>query len=222
MAANAHWVKNRSTHAWGSIGIGVALIIGTVPLARTLYPNSSAWWTAPGLFLGAVLLLFGMVVMVLPVASSDDSTQNGGADPVVEPQDPSLVIVDLQLGRIKGPVHEDEHPVIPLYTALWVTNAHPTESIKIMKVRIDDVIFDGRDRNRLMGFVGFVWEGKTGNRVPPIEIEPRGTIEVGVSFEVPAHVDNNGNGLLPGTVQATLTLIDQFNHDHQSGRVLWS
>jgi hypothetical protein len=60
------WLASRHTHAWGCIGLGAAVLIGTVPLAHAVSPHAAPWWQYPGLFVGAVLLLFGLILLVLP------------------------------------------------------------------------------------------------------------------------------------------------------------
>jgi hypothetical protein len=88
------WLSNRHTLAWGCIGIGLTLLIGTVPLARSLYPRSSPWWLAPGLILGAVLLLFGLIILVLPTSTVNVPTTE--LSPI--PENPTLTVIDVEQG----------------------------------------------------------------------------------------------------------------------------
>ena len=60
------WLASRHTHAWGSLAVGLTLIIGTVPLARAVEPHvATPWWVPVGLVLGAVFLLFSLILFVL-------------------------------------------------------------------------------------------------------------------------------------------------------------
>lgn len=53
-------------HAWGCITVGLALLLGVVPLARTLDEHHTPWWQTPALVLGAVLLAVGLLIFLLP------------------------------------------------------------------------------------------------------------------------------------------------------------
>ena len=57
---------NRHMHAWGGITLGATLVIGAVPLGRTVSPHATPWWVPPGLVLGAVFLICGVLLFALP------------------------------------------------------------------------------------------------------------------------------------------------------------
>jgi len=61
------WLVSRTTHAWGCIGVGLTMVVGTVPLAHTLSPHQpTPWWVPAGLVLGAVALMYGLMLFTLP------------------------------------------------------------------------------------------------------------------------------------------------------------
>lgn len=76
------WHSSRQNYGIGCVGVGAAVLIGIVPLARSVSPLAVPWWQEPALFLGGVLLLFGLILLVLlpmlarfSVKSEDDPAQ---------------------------------------------------------------------------------------------------------------------------------------------------
>ena len=58
--------KTELAHAWGLVTVGLALVLGIIPLGREVSPKHPPWWQMPGLAIGAVLLAVGILMFVLP------------------------------------------------------------------------------------------------------------------------------------------------------------
>jgi len=51
--------------------VGLALVLGIVPLGREVNPHGPAWWVPAGLVIGAVLMVFGLLLFVVPVRGAE-------------------------------------------------------------------------------------------------------------------------------------------------------
>ena len=217
------WLSNRHTHAWGCIGIGLTLLIGTVPLARSLYTRSP-WWVAPGLILGAVLLLFGLIILVLPTLTVTPMT-----DPSPIPENPALTVIDVPNSKRRSMIDKDmqgtSRGYVRLYTELWVTNNSATEKATVLLGQVDEVDLTGSGISRWNGIDGVLWEivsaSGTAGGVLPVEIAPRATTYLAGLFDVPANGDGQGGWHTPKVVEATVSLRDQFDTVHSLGPLVW-
>lgn len=207
----------RTTHAWGAMSVGVAILLGTVPLARYASPRSEPWWQPGLLVVGAVLLFFGMWAFVtsnrkVPPPSLEDAA--------VATAGPRLAAVMDPLGSHTSyfdPDTEAGAPVLSLRIAMHVSNKHPTETAVLLAAGIHKPEFDGI-ADGATSWPGIVWQPSGG--AAPIRIPPRDNVYVMCQFD--GHPLRDADGWKRhSTVEGDVFLIDQFAEAQQVGHVCW-
>jgi hypothetical protein len=184
----------------------------------------------------AAAVAFGCVAAGgLAVVAYDVGHEHGSkkvAEPVPadssEEVDPSLSVVQIPSthSRVLGHSPGSDGTggmFIVLYASMWVSNPHHRDLVRILKVRLDDVVL-GQSLTRWSDVPGQLWE--TNGGTPPIEVHPRtspfgGPLEVACSFNVTPHGDGKGGYVNPESVAGNIVFIDQFNVDHEAGRFVW-
>jgi hypothetical protein len=66
----------------GRYKLGAALVIGVVPLGRAVNPTKGPWWVPGGLVLGAVLLVFGLLLLAIPEGKRAETQATADAENV--------------------------------------------------------------------------------------------------------------------------------------------
>lgn len=106
------WLASRHTHAWGSIGVGLTMVIGAVPLAHAVYPGQpTPWWVPAGLVLGAVALIYGLMLFTLPHVLSAGQPDTNSPNPSSGLTSAHQVVIGLrdirsEIGRCRSMIDE--------------------------------------------------------------------------------------------------------------------
>lgn len=227
--AAGDFLRNRHTHAWGAVAVGVALLVGVVPLARAVSPHGSPWWVAPGLIAGGVLLLFGLILFVLP-----------GAPATLGPPGPTAVLVD-HVGDLRLAIVEERtnctarfadpqtgtrinfmDPAHLTFNAtLWVTNEDPRQVARLLRGVINLEYVEEEERfEELPCSVSVV--GSNSATDFPLFIDPGQSVHIRVHIRQRAPIDTVDDGWYsPSFVAGNVWLIDQFNKRHATPTLLW-
>jgi hypothetical protein len=138
---------------------------------------------------------------------------------------PVLTFVDQPTSREKilapGRVTEGSD-LVWLTTRLWVTNTHPSEPVRLLEVRMDEVICDDDPTTRQTGVRGIFWEYSADGSWSPLEIHPTETLNISCQFRLEPLQDSEGNGLLPSKIKGTIVFTDQIDHDREAGHFVWN
>lgn len=228
--ADDHWLKSRHTIAGTAVGVGLTLIVGIVPLARTLYPKSSPWWVASGLVFGAVLLIVGVLLIIIPAIVQRSIVSSTPIAPPVAPpavappvRNPELTIVDQPQGRRMDLIEAEgvlSVAELHLYAEFWVTNGHASEYAQVMRAEMEGIEYDHGDRTLDDEAQCMLWELSEHGVVAPLSIAPRSTIFVAVAARITAPYEKNV-WYLPGNAQGHIVLVDQFNQRFKTDNLLW-
>jgi hypothetical protein len=200
------------------MSVGIAIAMGTVPLARAVSPGAEPWWQPGVLVVGGVFLLFGLWALVTSKEGSQSVARvaDSCSDPIV------TAVIDGESLRMSlfDPDAADGAPILSLRVGMHVANTHPSESAVVLGARLETPVFDD---NSVMpdgaGWSGIVWQPSAG--AAPIEITPRDNRYVMCQFD--GHPLRDANGWKRHeAVKAVVILVDQFGREQSAASVRWS